>query len=287
MLLPPLVLTAPAKLNLFLHVTGRRADGYHLLESVFVPVSLADTVELTATGPDEAAEITLLDAPPGLTVENELGCRAARALSNHAAARAGIRVGARIRIVKRIPSGAGLGGGSSDAAAVLIGLNRLWGLGLSSRELAALALPLGADIPFFLGDGPAFVAGIGEALRPVTVPARDVVIAHPGVAAATKAVFASRRVVRDSPAVERFGWPLDWGGNDLEAAAREIVPEIAALARAFEAGGLSPRMSGSGSALFAFCANAAAARAAAGQLRALGWPAWAARTLGRLPHATG
>ncbi len=281
MLRPMLVLTAPAKLNLFLHVTGRRADGYHLLESVFVPVSLADTVELTATGPDEAAEITLLDAPPGLTAENELGCRAARALSNHA----GIRVGARIRIVKRIPSGAGLGGGSSDAAAVLIGLNRLWGLGLSRSELAALALPLGADIPFFLGEGPAFVAGIGERSRPVTVPARDVVIAHPGVAAATKAVFASPRVVRDTPPVAHFGWPIDWGGNDLEAAAREIVPEIAALARAFEAVGLAPRMSGSGSALFAFCANRARAGQAAGQLRALGWSAWTARTLGRLPHA--
>lgn len=281
MLCPTIVLTAPAKLNLFLHVTGRRADGYHLLESVFVPVSLADTVELTATGPDEAAEITLLDAPPGLTAENELGCRAARAL----AAQTGTRAGARIRLVKRIPSGAGLGGGSSDAAAVLIGLNRLWGLGLSRRELAALALRLGADIPFFLGQGPAFVAGIGEALRPVTVPARDVVIAHPGVGADTAQVFRSPRVVRDTAPVARFGWPIDWGGNDLEAAARELVPEIAALARAFEAMGLSPRMSGSGSALFAFCANRARACQAAGQLHMLGWSAWTARTLGRLPHA--
>ncbi|MFN3629461.1 MAG: 4-(cytidine 5'-diphospho)-2-C-methyl-D-erythritol kinase, partial [Casimicrobiaceae bacterium] len=220
-----LVLTAPAKLNFFLHVTGRRPDGYHLLESVFVPVSLADTVELVTTRADEAPGITLCGAPPGLTAENELGCRAARAL----AAYAGIRAGARIRLIKRIPSGAGLGGGSSDAAAVLIGLNRLWGLGLSRRELARLALPLGADIPFFLGEGPAFVTGIGETVRPVTLPARDVVIAHPGVAAETAAVFRSPRVVRDTAPIVHFGWPIDWGGNDLETAAREIAPEITAL----------------------------------------------------------
>ena len=160
-----LTLPAPAKLNLFLHVTGRRADGYHLLESVFVPINLADTIRLTRRSD---GVVRLVDPPPGLDEQNELCCRAARALQ----AATGCALGVDIQVSKRIPQGAGLGGGSSDAATTLLGLNQLWGLGQSREALQQVAASLGADVPFFVFGRPALARGVGERLLAVTMRER-------------------------------------------------------------------------------------------------------------------
>ncbi|MCS6995655.1 MAG: 4-(cytidine 5'-diphospho)-2-C-methyl-D-erythritol kinase [Casimicrobiaceae bacterium] len=271
-------LAAPAKLNLFLRVLGRRADGYHEIESLLVPVSLADLVEVEST---TSGRIELIDPPEGLNEHNELSCRAARAL-------AGLRrerLGARIRLRKRIPSGAGLGGGSSDAAAVMLALNRLWDLRLPRPELMRIAVSLGADIPFFLGSGPALVRGIGEMIEPVSLPNAHWVIAYPGVAAPTAKVYASPLVRRDRAPLATRALPASLGGNDLQAAACSLVPEIEVLASALRTRGLEARMSGSGSALFARCASARESHVTAAGLRDAGWQAWAARSLARLPGA--
>ena len=172
---PSLTLPAPAKLNLFLHVTGRRADGYHLLESVFVPINLADTIRLTRR---DDGVVRLVDPPPGLDEHNELCCRAARALQ----ATTGCALGVDIQVSKRIPQGAGLGGGSSDAATALIALNRLWQTGFSRAQLQQLGLQLGADVPVFIFGQNAFAEGIGEELHAVALPPAWYVVLIPPVA---------------------------------------------------------------------------------------------------------
>ncbi len=271
-----LTLAAPAKINLFLHVTGQRADGYHLLESIFVPIALADTIHLQARAD---GRIELLDPPQGLSTETDLGCRAARLLQQAT----GVSEGLSLRIEKNIPFGAGLGGGSSNAATVLLGLNRLWQLELEPTELARIGLQLGADVPFFLGSGPAFVEGIGERLTPVSLPRLEFVLAHPGPAALTREVFQHPLTRRDSAAGPRTSWRPGWGGNDLEAAALALVPAMAELRAAMQALQLEPRMSGSGSALWALTANRDAAQQAAEALRQSGWMAWATHSLQALP----
>lgn len=265
-------LPAPAKINLFLHITGRRADGYHLLESVFVPISLADTVELTLR---EDGEIRLLDAPLGLTADNDLACRAARLLQTET----GTKLGADIRLTKRIPQGAGLGGGSSDAATALTGLNRLWKTNLKSERMLALGLCIGADVPFFIFGQAAWVRGIGESLEAVTLPAQHIVLAHPGVPVATAAVFAHEALKRDSKSVNPPVFSLDFGQNDMQTAASLIQPKIATLCDAFAARGLAPRMSGSGSSVFAVARSIGAAREHARALASNHVSAWSVQTL--------
>ncbi len=271
-----LCLPAPAKINLFLHITGRRADGYHLLESVFVPISLADTVELSVRDDDE---IRLIDVPAGLTAANDLACRAARLLQTET----GCKQGANIRLIKRIPQGAGLGGGSSDAATALIGLNHLWKTGLSSERLLAIGLKIGADVPFFIFGQPALARGIGESLLAVTLPSQHLVLAHPGVPVATASVFAHPALKRDSSPTKNCFLPLGFGQNDMQTAASQIEPKIDALCRAFVQRGLAPRMSGSGSAVFAVAPSVAAAREHARALAGSGSSAWSVQTLQQHP----
>ena len=167
-----LTVPAPAKLNLFLHVTGRREDGMHRLESVFVPLALSDRITFTANGTDRIRRVVDV---PGVPEDDDLAVRAARAL----AARAGVEAGVDIAIEKRIPMGSGLGGGSSDAATVLRALDAWWGLELGGRALHGVACTLGADVPFFLGDGPAFARGIGDLLTPVTLAPHWVALVVP------------------------------------------------------------------------------------------------------------
>jgi 4-diphosphocytidyl-2-C-methyl-D-erythritol kinase len=269
-------LPAPAKINLFLHITGRRADGYHLLESVFVPISLADTVELSVR---DDGEIRLIDAPIGLTAENDLACRAARLLQTET----GCKLGADIRLTKRIPQGAGLGGGSSDAATALMGVNYLWKTELSSERLLAIGLKIGADVPFFIFGLPALVRGVGESLSAVTLPAQHLVLAHPGVSVATASVFAHPALKRDSKQVKSRVLPLNFGQNDMQAAASFIAPQIEALCQSFAQRGLAPRMSGSGSAVFAIVPSARAAREHARALAGSGVTAWSVQTLQQHP----
>jgi 4-diphosphocytidyl-2-C-methyl-D-erythritol kinase len=237
---------APAKLNLFLHVTGRRADGYHLLQSVFVLIDWCDTLHFERRGD---GRISREDLGPALP-EDDLSVRAARALQQAA----GVEAGAHIGVAKAVPWGAGLGGGSSDAATTLLALNRLWGLGWPRARLAEIALKLGADVPFFVGGRNAWVEGIGERLSPVEVPPALYAVLKPTVSVPTAAIFGNPALPRNTPAAilsDFLADPFRFGQNDLQGCAVEFSAEVGeALGRLAQRWG-SSRMSGSGSAVFA------------------------------------
>ena len=270
------VLPAPAKLNLFLHVTGRRADGYHELESVFVLITLADTVTLTVRND---GQIRLIDPPPGLNEENDLACRAARALQ----LATGTSLGVDIELKKVIPQGGGLGGGSSDAATTLLGLNRLWSLGQSRDQLRTIGAKLGADVPFFIFGQPALASGVGERLLAMSLPLRHYVVAFPGDGVATGNVFSDPRLTRNTPSVTRSVFPEIYGHNDLQAVAERLQPRISALCAAFAGTGATPRMTGSGACAFAQSTGAASAKALAMHLRDEGWQCWVVKSIAHHP----
>jgi 4-diphosphocytidyl-2-C-methyl-D-erythritol kinase len=239
---------APAKLNLFLHVTGRRADGYHELQTVFQLIDLCDTVALAVR--DDGA-IERPEGPADVPPESDLVVRAARALK----AASGTRLGATLRVRKRIPMGGGLGGGSSDAATTLLGLNRLWDCRLGIEELAGLGLPLGADVPVFIRGFSAWAEGVGERLTPLELPERWYVVIHPGVGVSTRDVFQSPELTRNSPVITIRAFFEAGGRNDCEPVVRARRPEVAAaldwLSRYAPA-----RLTGTGSCIFASCATA-------------------------------
>jgi 4-diphosphocytidyl-2-C-methyl-D-erythritol kinase len=250
-----LTVVAPAKVNLFLHVTGRRGDGYHLIESLFAFIDFADTVTLTPT-PD--GSIGRTNDVVGVPAQDDLALRAARLLQQAT----GTREGVAIRIDKRIPLGAGLGGGSSDAASVLLGLNRLWRLSLSRDELAALSMPLGADVPFFVHGENAFVRGIGERVQPVSLPRQWLALAMPATHVPTAQIFASPELTRCTASAKISVFSESYGRNDLEPVAVSRYPEVGRarglLARIVP----EARMTGSGAAVIAACKTPdAAARA--------------------------
>ena len=258
---------APAKLNLFLHVVGRRTDGYHLLQTVFRFIDLCDTLHFDAR-PDGRIEraADLPGVPPG----HDLIVRAARALQQAT----GTRQGAHIALEKRIPQGGGLGGGSSDAATTLIALNRLWGTGLSRRELMALALPLGADVPVFVFGQSAFAEGVGEVLAPLELPPAAYVVAQPDDSVPTAGIFGDPDLTRNTPSVtiaDFLAWQDSganaaasvvpgtavqasqglFGRNDLEPVVCRRYPGVSRAARWLSGRGIHARMSGSGACLFA------------------------------------
>jgi 4-diphosphocytidyl-2-C-methyl-D-erythritol kinase len=247
---------APAKLNLFLHVIGRRADGYHLLQSPFVLIDWADTLHFERRGDGLLLRHDLGPALP----DDDLCLRAARALQTASGCTAGVD----IHIAKQVPWGAGMGGGSSDAASTLLALNRLWGLHWPRQRLAELGLALGADVPFFVGGQNAFVEGIGERLTPLRcAPARYAVV-KPAASLPTREIFNHPLMVRDTVAAilegssEEAGivempqhWQDGFGKNDLQAAAEFQCAEVAQAAGWLERQYGNSRMTGSGSALFA------------------------------------
>ena len=249
-------LPAPAKLNLFLHVTGRRADGYHLLQSVFVLIDWADTLHI------ERRDDGLLrrhDLGPALPAD-DLSLRAARALQQAS----GSSFGADISVLKSVPWGAGMGGGSSDAATVLLALNRLWKLDWPRTRLLELATPLGADVPFFVGGDNAFVEGIGERLAPIAWTPRRYAVVKPAESLGTAGIFSHPDLARDTePATlvgslahlnaereSEAGKPA-FGHNDLQPIAQALCPAIAQVAQWLEGRFGNSRMTGSGSAVFA------------------------------------
>jgi 4-diphosphocytidyl-2-C-methyl-D-erythritol kinase len=254
-------LPAPAKLNLFLHVVGRRADGYHLLQSPFVLIDWADALHLERRDDGRLQRHDLSAALP----PDDLCLRAARALQQAS----GTRLGVDLSIDKRVPWGAGLGGGSSDAATTLLGLNRLWGLAWPRARLLALAATLGADVPFFVGGHNAFVEGIGERLTPIVLPVAWYAVVKPAAPLSTAAIFSSPLVERSpeadivagfladaiAPGAVADGWTrklLDGlGRNDLQAAAEDRCDEVAQAAAWLQARYGNSRMTGSGSAVFA------------------------------------
>lgn len=273
----PSVWPAPAKLNLFLHVVGRRADGYHLLQTVFQIVDLLDTVNL-APRPD--GEIRRLDGLPGVAFEDDLCVRAARALQQAS----GCQFGADIGLDKRIPIGGGLGGGSSDAATVLVALNEIWETGLNCVELAAIGLQLGADVPVFVRMRSAWAEGVGSDLQPVELPQKWFVIVHPGVHVATPQVFAAPELTRNTPptTIARF-LSNDSLHNDLEPVVRARHREVDAALR-WLSSHAPARMTGSGSCVFAAFAERALADAVAADCPEA-WRAVVARGLAQSPLA--
>ncbi|MDO9403004.1 MAG: 4-(cytidine 5'-diphospho)-2-C-methyl-D-erythritol kinase [Polaromonas sp.] len=248
---------APAKLNLFLHVTGQRADGYHLIQSVFMLIDWCDTLhfELRGDGQITRADLDAGDATtPEQLPADDLTVRAARALQ----AASGTQLGVHISLTKRIPSQAGMGGGSSDAASCLLALQRLWGLQLPRAQLMELALSLGADVPFFLSGGHAWVEGIGELITPISLPHARFVVVKPPAGVATPSIFASPSLKRDTEtatirgfAANAYGPVLKFGHNDLQPVARDLCPQISQSLDWLSAQQLQGRMTGSGSAVFA------------------------------------
>ena len=237
---------APAKLNLFLHVTGRRADGYHLLQSVFVMIDWCDTLHFTLRHDGGISRQDLTETLP----PDDLITRAARALQQLT----GCPFGAEIEVEKHIPAQAGMGGGSSDAAACLLALNRLWKLKLSTRQLAQIGLSLGADVPFFLSGGNAWVQGIGEKISPLEVEAGPFVVVKPPDGLDTRLIFSDPSLKRDSDTAILAGFagnPRGFGSNDMQVVAQKYCPGVSQALEWLASQGLAGRMTGSGSAVFA------------------------------------
>ena len=246
-----LTLLAPAKLNLFLHIIGRRKDGYHLLQSAFQLIDWCDRITLSRTS---SSRISRIKPIPGIDESEDLVIRAATLLQRQC----NVSMGVEITLHKALPVGAGLGGGSSDAATTLIGLNSLWNLHLSSKELMALGLQLGADVPFFIHGGNAFVEGIGEVIQAITLPEQSFIVIFPNRGIATKALFEHPELTRDHApiTIDRFlASPLPHQAyiNDCQAVAMQICPEVRDaidwITKALPSA--KPQMSGSGSSVFA------------------------------------
>ncbi|OWF66601.1 4-(cytidine 5'-diphospho)-2-C-methyl-D-erythritol kinase [Polynucleobacter hirudinilacicola] len=244
-----LVLRSPAKLNLFLHIIGRRSDGYHLLQSVFQLIDWCDTITLKAIPQNEVRRVNPI---PGVPPEQDLVVRAAKLLKEFCQLDGGVE----IELQKEIPMGAGLGGGSSDAATTLIGLNALWKLQLDKETLAQLGLQLGADVPFFIHGQNAFVEGIGEKIRGLELENRDFLVIFPKQGITTASIFQDSGLTRDHAQITIDGFlasPWSDLSNDCQAVAVRICPEVKqALDWISQAvSGSEPRMSGSGSSVFA------------------------------------
>lgn len=266
---------APAKLNLFLHVVGRRADGYHLLQSLFVLVDWCDTLHFERR---TDGRLTRHDLGPALPAD-DLCLRAARLLQTES----GTTLGADISIDKAVPCGAGMGGGSSDAASTLLALNRLWGLNWPRARLLALGLQLGADVPFFVGGRNAIVEGVGEVLTPAPVAQQWLAVIKPAASIETRVIFASPLLVRNTePAIlESFAANAQqkvieagFGANDLQAAAEAECAQVVQAASSLHQQFGNSRMTGSGSAVFA--------RAGTGSEPSANMPALAAGETGRM-----
>ncbi len=265
---------APAKLNLFLHVLGRRADGYHELQTAYQLIDLADRLSFALRGD---GEIRRLAGPSSVPAEADLTVRAARLLRTVG----GVSKGAEIRLEKRIPLQGGLGGGSSDAATTLVALNELWGLHLPVERLAQASLALGADLPVFIHGHSAWGEGIGERLTPMDLPPRHFAVVFPGIGISTAEVFQATELTRNSPSLTIRGFLQAGGRNDCAPVATGRYPEVAAalawLARRGDA-----RLTGTGSCVFAGFALRAQAEAALSDLPG-GWTGFVAQGLDRSP----
>jgi 4-diphosphocytidyl-2-C-methyl-D-erythritol kinase len=241
---------APAKLNLFLHITGRRDDGYHLLQSVFMLIDWCDTLhfDVRDDGVIEREDLTMT------LPADDLVMRAAQSLQRAS----GTKMGAHMAIEKHIPAQAGMGGGSSDAATTLLALNRLWGLNWPLSKLMPLGLALGADVPFFLGGHNAWIEGIGEQITPIDVPAARFAVIKPNAGLETAKIFRAPELQRATETATMPVFAVDpygFGRNDLQPVAQALCPEITEALQWLGSYGLSPRMTGSGSAVFAQLPN--------------------------------
>jgi 4-diphosphocytidyl-2-C-methyl-D-erythritol kinase len=279
---------APAKLNLFLHVTGRRPDGYHLLQSVFQLIDHGDTLDFDLR---EDERIVRVNEVPGVPEEQDLIVRALRALQAEYQRRHGrLPPGIDVRIDKRLPMGGGLGGGSSDAATALMAANHLWQAGLTTAELIALGLPLGADIPFFLFGETAFAEGVGEALQAVPGPDCWYVVIEPGVSVPTAAIFTASDLTRNTKPITVADFlgrntasqdSVGFGKNDLQDVASRLFPPVAEAVEWLGNHGAA-RMTGSGACVFSAFSTEQEAEQVLKQVPAK-WIAWKTRSLTKHP----
>ncbi len=240
---------APAKLNLFLHITGQRPDGYHLLQSVFMLIDWCDTLHFEKR-PNGAISREDLTVP---LPDDDLITRAARLLQQHT----GCTQGVHIAVEKHIPAQAGMGGGSSDAATCLLALNRLWNLNLDLPALEKLGLQLGADVPFFLRGHNAWVEGVGEKIAPISLPSAQFWVIKPPSGIETAQIFKHpelQRATKPATISVFAAEPYDFGHNDLQPIAEVICPDVSQALQVLSNAGMSGRMTGSGSAVFAHCA---------------------------------
>ena len=272
----PSVWPAPAKLNLFLHITGRRADGYHLLQTVFQFIDLCDTLSYAPRGD---GVIRCVEGAPGIPDDENLVVRAARALQSAS----GVTLGADIRMVKRIPMGGGLGGGSSDAATTLVALNAIWNLGLPVAELAQIGLGLGADVPVFVRGNAAWGEGVGEQLSAVDLPEPWYLGLTPPVAVSTRDVFRAPALKRDSARITLEDFRSGAGRNDCEPITCALYPQVGE-ALAWLRRHAPARMSGTGASVFAAFGSRPEAQAVA-SLAPNQWRLFVAQGLNRSPLA--
>jgi 4-diphosphocytidyl-2-C-methyl-D-erythritol kinase len=235
---------APAKLNLFLHVVGRRDDGYHLLQTVFRFIDRADTLRFE---PRSDGQIVLATPIPGVPADSDLTVRAARLLQQAT----GSQQGATIHLDKQLPMGGGLGGGSSDAATVLLALNHLWQSGLSRQALEKLGLALGADVPVFVHGRNTFAEGVGEAFTDIDLPPESYLVLHPKVHVPTAAIFGAPDLNRDTAAMHPADWRHGIGHNDLQAVACARFPAVAEHLAWLKVRAPNAMMTGSGACVFA------------------------------------
>jgi 4-diphosphocytidyl-2-C-methyl-D-erythritol kinase len=268
------VFPAPAKLNLFLHVVGRRPDGYHLLQTAFRFIDFGDELAISVR---DDGDIRRTTAMPGVPAEQDLTVRAARALQNET----GCGKGADIGIVKRVPVGGGLGGGSSDAATTLIALNRLWETGLGRARLQQLALQLGADVPVFVYGRNAFAEGVGERLQPLQLPPAWYLVLVPELAVSTAEIFSDAELTRNTNAITIAAFSVGRGRNDLEPVVCRRYPQVARHLEWLHRYG-DARMTGSGACVFCAFGSEEQARQVWLQLPA-GMRGFVARGLDRHP----
>ncbi len=214
-----LQLQCPAKLNLFLHITGRREDGYHCLQTIFQIIDLCDTLILDKS---PSAELHLACDDASLNTDDNLVLRAAKALQKAT----GTTLGASMHLRKHIPMGAGLGGGSSNAASALLGLNRLWDTKLSLEQLAKIGLGLGADVPLFIYGRTAWAEGIGEKLTPITLPEKTFLVIHPGCHVSTQEIFSHQQLTRNTTAIKMAAFLGRHTRNDCENVVRKLYPPV-------------------------------------------------------------
>lgn len=265
---------APGKINLFLHIIGRRSDGYHELQTVFQFLDYADRIRLEAR---DDGEIRRLQGPPGVTPEDDLSVRAARALQSLTGVSRGVDIG----IDKLLPLGGGLGGGSSDAATVLVALNRLWRLDLDVAQLAALGLSLGADVPVFVHGVAAWAEGVGERLTPIEPAERWALVIHPGCAVSTREVFTHPDLTRDTPPIRMHAFSSLAYRNDCEVVVRRLYPEVGRAISWLEQFG-EARLTGTGACVYLLLETWQDASRISAQVPPC-WHWFIARTLNRSP----
>lgn len=265
---------APAKLNLFLHITGKRADGFHDLQTLFQLIDLCDDIAIAVR---DDGVIERAAGPADVPPESDLVVRAAKALQ----AATGTALGASLKVTKRIPMGGGLGGGSSDAATTLLALNHLWSTHLPPAQLADIGLTLGSDVPVFVAGSSAWAEGRGEHLTPVELPERWFVVIHPRVHVPTTAVFQAPELTRNSPKITMRALFQTGGRNDCESVVRARFPEVAdALDWLAQFG--AARLTGTGACVFADFARAAEAERVAARVPDR-WTSFVARGLNTSP----